>query len=265
MKRLKVYPTGYYNYKRNRKNAKTKEKAKVMARIKEYYHGVNGVPGYRTIWARLAAQGIKLSALTVHKYMNKELGLKSVTRRKKRYTRVKEEPYAVFPDLLKQEFTADARGKKWCMDFTYIHFGNGKKRYNCTIIDLYSREVVATVNGSKINAELAKEAIEAGIRLCGKCEGLILHSDRGSQFTSKSFVDFCRENGIIQSMSKPGCPYDNAPMERYFNTLKTELLYLHEYETEEALYAGITRYAYGYYNNQRPHSYNGGLPPRKVA
>ena len=69
---------------------------------------------------------------------------------------------------------------------------------------------------------------------------------------------------ITQSMSRPGCPYDNAPMERYFNTLKTELLYLHEYESEEALYTEITKYAYGYYNNQRPHSFNGGLAPRKV-
>ena len=151
------------------------------------------------------------------------------------------------------------------MDFTYIHFGNGKKRYNCTIIDLYSREVVASVSGSRINTELAKEAVKTAIRRCGKNEDLILHSDRGSQFSSKSFVEFCRENGIIQSMSRPGCPYDNAPMERYFNTLKTELLYLHEYETEEALYTSIMQYAYGYYNNLRPHSFNGGLPPAKVA
>jgi transposase InsO family protein len=195
----------------------------------------------------------------------KELGLKSVTRKKKRYIKSKEEPYAIFPDLLKQNFTSDGRGKKWCIDFTYTYFNGGKKRYNCTVIDLYSREVVASVNGSRITAELAKSAVNAAIKRCGKCEDLLLHSDRGSQFTSKSFVEFCKENGITQSMSKPGCPYDNAPMERYFNTLKTELLYLHEYETEEALYTEITKNAYGYYNNQRPHSFNGGLAPRKVT
>ncbi len=213
--------------------------------------------------ARLAGKDIVLSALTVHKYM-KELGLKSVTRKKKRYTKAKEEPYAIFPDLLKQNFTSDERGKKWCIDFTYTHFNGGKKRYNCSIIDLYNREVVASVNGSRINAELAKSTVNAAIKRCGKCENLLLHSDRGSQFTSRSFVDFCNEKGIKQSMSRPGCPYDNAPMERYFNTLKTELLYLHEYESEEALYTEITKYAYGYYNNQRPHSFNGGLAPRKV-
>ena len=94
---------------------------------------------------------------------------------------------------------------------------------------------------------------------------MILHSDRGSQFASKEFIGFCKGLGIIQSMSKPGCPYDNAPMERYFNTLKAELLHLNKYETEKELYTAITAYAYGWYNNLRPHSYNGGLPPLKVA
>ena len=66
-------------------------------------------------------------------------------------------------------------------------------------------------------------------------------------------------------MSSPGCPYDNAPMERYFNTLKAELINLHSYETEAQLYEEIAAYSYGWYNNLRPHSFNGGLPPAKVA
>ena len=66
-------------------------------------------------------------------------------------------------------------------------------------------------------------------------------------------------------MSKPGYPYDNAPMERYFNTLKAELLNIHTFEAEKDLYEAILRYSYGWYNNQRPHSYNNGLPPAKVA
>ena len=70
---------------------------------------------------------------------------------------------------------------------------------------------------------------------------------------------------IVQSMSRPGYPYDNAPMERYFNTLKAELINLHSYKSEDALYDAVTRYAFGWYNNQRPHTYNKGLPPAKVA
>ena len=94
---------------------------------------------------------------------------------------------------------------------------------------------------------------------------MILHSDRGSQFTSKQFAEFCEMHGIVQSMSGPGCPYDNYPMERYFNTLKAELINLHKYPDEASLFREVNCYAYGWYNNQRPHSYNGGLPPAKVV
>ena len=133
------------------------------------------------------------------------------------------------------------------------------------IIDLYDRRVVASVNGNRINTQLAIDTLEEAIQNVGGETGMILHSDRGSQFASKEFIEFCKGLGIIQSMSKPGCPYDNAPMERYFNTLKAELLHLNKYETEKELYTAITAYAYGWYNNLRPHSYNGGLPPLKVA
>ena len=210
-------------------------------------------------------KGVHLSATTVHKYMNKELGLKSVTRKAKRRYCSGPEPYGLFENLLDQDFRADRRNAKWCVDFTYLSFGKNNRRYNCTIIDLYDRRVVASVNSNRINSQLAMDALEEAIRNTGGETGMILHSDRGSQFASKEFIEFCKSLGITQSMSKPGCPYDNAPMERYFNTLKAELLHLRKYETEKELYTAITAYAYGWYNNLRPHSYNGGLPPLKVA
>lgn len=213
----------------------------------------------------LKNKGIQLSPHTVHNYMNKELGLKSVTR-KARYHYVKgSEAFFIFDNLLKQEFKADARNQKWCVDFTYIYFADHKKRYNCTIIDLYDRRVVASVCSNRINAKLAIDTLSKALISVDGETGMILHSDRGSQFTSKEFIDFCKEHGVVQSMSKPGCPYDNAPMERYFNTLKAELINLHSYLTEAQLYEEVATYAYGWYNNQRPHSFNGGIPPVKVS
>ena len=104
-----------------------------------------------------------------------------------------------------------------------------------TIIDLHNRSVVASITDRHITSDLAirtlKKALESQPSLKGK---LILHSDQGSQFTSKVFVEFCESVHVTQSMSKAGYPYDNAPMERYFNTLKSELIYLYEYDTEEA-------------------------------
>ena len=85
---------------------------------------------------------------------------------------------------------------------------------------------------------------------------LLLHSEQGSQYTSKEFTEFCEKLGIEQSMSKAGYPYDNAPMERYFNTLKNDLIYQHYYRTEDELYTAVEEFAYVQYNHVRPHSYN---------
>ena len=108
----------------------------------------------------------------------------------------------------------------------YLFFGeNHEVRYNCTIIDLHDRSVVASITDRHITSDLAirtlKKALESQPVLKGE---LILHSDQGSQFTSKAFVKFCELVHVTQGMSKAGCPYDNAPMERYFNTLKSELI-----------------------------------------
>jgi len=91
--------------------------------------------------------------------------------------------------------------------------------------------------------------------------GLILHSDQETQFASKVFVDFCSQNNITQSMSKAGYPYDNAPMERYFNTLKRELINQHYYHNDQELNDGIYDYAYVWYNHLRPHTFNNELTP----
>lgn len=265
LKRMHLSPNAYYNYRKHRKSAKEKEKASILKVIEQLYHESGGRPGYRMMQQLLKNKGIELSVQTVRKYMNVELGLKSVTRKAKYRYHKGPEAYSVAENLLKQEFTANGRNEKWCIDFTYIYFADRRKRYNCTIIDLYDRRVVASVNGSRINTKLAIDTVTKAIKMSGKKTGMILHSDRGSQFTSKEFVDFCKGHGITQSMSRPGCPYDNAPMERYFNTLKAEMLNLHRYSDEETLYRALNCYAYGWYNNQRPHSFNDGLPPAKVA
>ena len=110
-----------------------------------------------------------------------------------------------------------------------------------------------------------RKAIESQSEIKGV---LILHSDQGNQYTSKDFTEYCKRMVVTQSMSKAGYPYDNAPMERYFNTLKNELIYQHEYQTEEALYTAIEEFACTTYNHRRPHSYNNYKTPfeaRKTA
>lgn len=232
-----------------------------MDAIESLYHEYGGVAGYRTIKVYLEQKNIYLSSLTVHKYMNRELELTSVVRRKKPGYH-KGKAHKVFENLIHQEFSASEINQKWCTDFTYLFLTDGSKRYNCSIIDLHDRSVIASITDKNITADLAIRTITKALESQPNIKGnLILHSDQGSQYTTKDFVEFCESAGITQSMSKAGCPYDNAPMERYYNTLKNELIYLHYYHTDEELYSSIEEFAYVTYNHVRPHTYNGYKTP----
>ena len=168
----------------------------------------------------LKREGFSYSCTTVHKYMNRILGLKSIVRPKKPAYQ-HGEAHKVFENRLKQDFGANGINQKWCTDFTYLFLSNGEVRYNCAILDLHDRSVVASITDRNITSDLAIRTLQKALDSQPKIQGeLILHSDQGSQFTSKAFIEFCESVHVTQSMSKAGCPYDNAPMERYFNTLK---------------------------------------------
>lgn len=209
----------------------------------------------------LSRRGYNYSPATIHKYMNTELGLRSVVRPKKPdYKHGK--PHKVFENKLKQDFTADTVNQKWCTDFTYLFLADGEVRYNCTIIDLHDRSVIASITDRHITSDLAIRTLQKALDSQPTVKGeLLLHSDQGSQYTSKAFVEFCESVHVTQSMSKAGYPYDNAPMERYFNTLKNECTNLYEFRTEKALYQTVEEFAYVSYNHVRPHSYNGYRTP----
>ena len=209
----------------------------------------------------LERKGYFYSAVTVHKYMNTELGLRSIVRpQKPEYEHGK--PHKVFDNKLNQNFYADEINRKWCTDFTYLFLTNHEVRYNCTIIDLHDRSVMASITDRNITSDLAIRTLRKALKSQPTVkEGLILHSDQGPQYTSKACTEFCESVHVTQSMSKAGYPYDNAPMERYFNTLKNECTNLYGFETEEALYPKVEEFAYVDYNHVRPHSFNGYRTP----
>ncbi len=209
----------------------------------------------------LERRGYSYSAATVHKYMNTELGLRSIVRSKKPdYEYGK--PHKVFDNKLNQDFTADKINQKWCTDFTYLFFANHDVRYNCTIIELHDRSVIASITDRKLNSDLAIRTLQKALESQTPIKnGLILHSDQGTQFTSKAFVEFCESVNVTQSMSKAGYPYDNAPMEHYFNTLKNECTNLYEFDSEDILYQTVEEFAYVDYNHVCPHSFNNYCNP----
>lgn len=256
---MAVYPNAYYNYLKNRKCKQRSERTHIMQVVHRIYHRENGVPGYRTMAYYLAREeGIHLSAVTVHHYM-KAMGLRSIVRRKKPVYK-KGEQHHVFENLVKRNFEVSKPNQVWCTDFTYLNRPDGSTRYNCTIIDLFSREAVASLNGAHIDSQLAKDTLAKALEKCRPDKGLILHSDQGRQFASKEFSQFCHDCHVKQSMSRAGCPYDNAPMERFYNTLKHEFYYLQRFSSNKELDAATNKFV-AKYNCSRPHTHNGGLPP----
>lgn len=212
----------------------------------------------------LQREGMSYSRTTVHKYMNTLLALRSIVRPKKPTYKC-EYSHKVFDNKLCQNFTADKINQKWCTDFTYLFLSDRDVRYNCTILDLHDRSVIASITDRRINSDLAIRTLQKALDSQPEIKGeLILHSDRGSQFTSKAFVEYCGSVHVTQSMSKAGYPYDNAPMERYFNTLKNECTNLYDFETEESLYQRVEEFAYVEYNYVRPHSFNNYATPHEA-
>ena len=176
----------------------------------------------------LRRRGIRLSRTTVLKYM-RELKLRSVViPQKPRYR--KGDCYKKFNNMLKQDFTAIRPNEKWCTDFTYLYLSDGAKRYNCSIIDLYDKSVLATLNSKRIDAELAIQTLQIALDRNPVKGKIILHSDQGSQYTSRAFTEFCEGKGIQQSMSKAGYPYDNSPMESFYGTFKSEFIRQNRFE-----------------------------------
>ena len=157
LRHMGITLNAYYNHLKDSKAEYHQHKEEVCSEIKNIYHEVGGIIGHRSMQVFLARKGIFISKTTLHKYMNKELHLYCICRRRKLGYK-KGQPHKVFPNLLKQCFDVSAPNRVWCTDFTYLFLTNGNVRYNCTIIDLFDRSVVASVNGKWITSELAIEA-----------------------------------------------------------------------------------------------------------
>lgn len=234
------------------------QKSNVHEQIPSIYHSHNGVDGYRRMRVYLERSGYRYCAVTIHTYMNTELGLCSIVRPRKLGT-TPGKPHKVLENKLRQDFTVEKLNQKWCTDFTYLFLKNGDVHYNCA--NLYDRSVVASITDHHLTSGLAIRTLQKVLDSQSLSNsGLILYSDQESQYTSKAFIEFCESVHVTQSMSKVGCPYDNAPMERYFNTLKNECTKQYEFLTEEELYR-TEEFAYVTYKHVRTHSYNGYRTP----
>ena len=246
--------TFYYHLKQS-KNPDKYESAK--EEITAIYHENKGRYGYRRITTELRKRNILLNHKTVQRLM-KEMGIVCRVRMKK-YRSYKGEVGKVAPNLLGRNFNADRPNQKWVTDVTEFHLF-GEKLYLSPILDLHSRDIVSYTISERPVLSMVTTMLEKAFAKLSDAENLLLHSDQGWLYQHKHYQRLLQEKGIQQSMSNKGNCLDNAVMENFFGLLKSDLLYLQEFESMDHFKQELVEYL-DYYNNRRIKAKLKGLPP----
>ena len=250
-----------YKYWRQRPKGDKPERVLLKEKVREAHELSNGSAGARTVASIVTQRGTPLSRYLASKLM-KELELVSCQLPSHAYKRGGTEHPAV-PNLLDRQFTVAAPDTVWCGDVTYIWTGK-RWAYLAVVLDLYARKPVGWAMSLHPDSELTSKALAMAYELRDRPEGVTFHSDQGSHYTSLKYRRLLWRYRITQSMSRRGNCWDNAPMERFFRSLKNEWVpevgYRSFFEAKQA----ITDYIVRYYSEVRPHQHNGMSPPNQT-
>ena len=214
--------------------------------------------GYRRVHAAVQSQ-IPCNHKRVARLL-RGAGWQAKRSRRYRVTTQANPAHSVAPNRLAQVFVATQPDQIWLSDITYIRTGQGWL-YLAAILDLYTRRIVGWAMGKRLQADLTLKALQMALHQRRPKEGLIHHSDRGSQYTSKEYQALLSRHKLLPSMSRAGNAYDNAPMESFFATLKTELVHHCRFETRQQAQAALFDFMEVFYNRQRLHSTLGYRTP----
>lgn len=239
-------PRSTYYYWEKRLN-RTDKYADVKEAIKKIYHEHKGRYGYRRITKELKKYGFIHDPKTINRLMN-EIGLKCKVRMKK-YRSYKGNVGNIAPNLLQRDFNADKMNQKWVTDVTEFHLF-GEKRYLSPVLDLCNGEIIAYKVMNRPVYQLVGDMLDDAIKRLKPGDQLILHSDQGWHYQMKKYQKTLQDYQITQSMSRKGNCLDNAVIENFFGLLKSELLYLQEFESMEHFEEELKDYI-EYYNHKR--------------
>lgn len=252
-KELGVSRAGYYQYINRKESATRRMENELLIKIKDISKKNRHVYGSPRIHKALKKQGEKCSRKRVARIMRKH-GIQAKTKKKWKATaKGSKDLSRIAPNLLNQNFNIDSANKVWVTDITYVSTREGWL-YVSTVLDLYSRKIVGLSMGSRADTTLVLKSLSQAVTHRNPLSGLIIHSDRGCQYTSDAFINNAKANGFTLSMSSKGNCYDNAAMETFFHTLKTEHVFFNNYFTREEAIASIFEYIEVFYNRQRLHS-----------
>jgi len=249
---LEVSVSGFYAWLRRPESWRSQVNRRLLTEIRMVHQRCRQTYGSPRMTSELTDLGYTCGQNRVARVMRTG-GIRAVGKRKYRVTTQSRHTYPVAENLLDRNFTADRPNAVWLSDITYIWTSEGWL-YLAAVMDLYSRMVVGWSMGPRINAELALSALRQAVAHRGVHPDLVHHSDRGSQYAAGEYQKLLTETRMIGSMSRKGDCWDNAPMESFFATLKTELVYRMKFTTRKAAKQRIFEFVEIFYNRQRRHS-----------
>jgi transposase InsO family protein len=258
-KALNVSPSGYYAWRSRPVSAREMANRELVKKIESVYYDSYETYGSPRVYHELKAQDVACSENRVARLMRLR-GLRAKQVRRYKSTTKRNKRHAVAPNLLKRDFRADRPDHKWLTDITYIPTQEGWL-YLAVILDLYNRGIVGWAMSEHMTSALTISALKMAIRERRPGAGLIHHSDQGSQYTDGSYQALLRDHGIQASMNGVGTWYDNAPMESFFGTLKSELVHHQVYHSRDEAKPDLFFYIEAFYNRRRRHSSLNYLSP----
>ena len=258
-RKLQVSTSGFYDWSDRQPSQRQQRRDKITQAAARSYFESHRIYGYRKVWEDLAEQEITCCPETVRRVL-RELGLFSRTKRKFVATTDSNHSQPVAENLLERDFTATAPNQKWLTDITYISTKEGWL-YLAAVLDVFSRKVVGWSMSERIDTELVKSALQMATTQRSPEPGLLHHSDRGVQYASDAYQGVLDDLGIVCSMSRKGDCWDNAMMESFFGSLKTEWVYGKDYQTREEAKQDLFKYIELFYNRQRRHAALGYISP----
>ncbi len=250
---LQVSRSGYYAWCTREDSARVKQDRELTLKVRQLHQESGGVYGSRKIHQDLIDMGEHCGRHKVARLM-REAGLKGCRKRRFRYRRGDKANYPVAENLLQQDFRASNPNERWSSDITFIWTRQGWL-YLAVVMDLYSRRIIGWSMDRRISRHLVVDALTMALEY--RCpEGpLLLHSDRGAQYTSDDYRDLLLKHGIDCSMSARGNCYDNAVVESFFASLKRERTKRRAYQSRDEARADVFDYIECFYNRKRRHCY----------
>ena len=249
---LKVSRSGYYAWLSRGESEGSKENRRLLTEIRMVHERSRKTYGSPRVTAELHAQGVGSGENRVARLMRLN-GIRAKRRRKYRATTNSKHNLPVAPNLLAREFTVDRPNAVWVSDITYIWTSEGWL-YLAGVVDLYSRRVVGWSMSNRITGDLTLDALNQALGRRRPKPGLLHHSDQGKQYAAGDYRKLLKVHQVTCSMSRKADPWDNAPMESFFATLKTELIYDERFATREDAKAKIFEYIEVFYTRERRHS-----------